>query len=94
MITAHRCVIGRAGAGVEHGVSGERARRIDPFLAQYFDRREDEVDLLAADRAAFTGVRVEAGKGEPRIDDVEIPCQPAGGDARPRYDQFDREQAR
>ena len=38
--------------------------------------------VLAADRAAFAGMRIEAGDGQPRPGDAEALAQIAGDDAR------------
>ena len=43
------------------------ARRRCPARARLRDRRRDDVDLLAPDRAAVAGVRIEAGDGDARL---------------------------
>jgi hypothetical protein len=48
----HRVEVAAA-RGQEHGVGRQRPARVDPFLPRAFDRRCDDVDLLAADRSAI-----------------------------------------
>src|SRR5206468_7589855 len=40
--------------------------RIDAFGAYALHGRRDDVDFLASDRTAVTGVRIQAGDGDPR----------------------------
>jgi hypothetical protein len=46
------------------------------LLAQPLDRRDDDVDLLAAERAALAGMGVEPGDREPRPLDPELAPKP------------------
>ena len=43
--------------------------------AQSFDRRDDRVDFLASEMAAFAGVRIESEHGDARGGDAEAPDQ-------------------
>ena len=52
---------------MEHDVGRMRAAHVIAFLAQPLDRRHDDVDLLAAERAVLAGMRVEAGDGDARL---------------------------
>ena len=47
-------------AHVKHGVGAERAGHRDALRRGRIDRRLDDVDLLAAEQAAFAGMRIEA----------------------------------
>ena len=58
--------------------AAQRAARLDARRAQRGDRRRDDLDLLAAERAAFAGMRVEPGDRDDRRGDAEI------ADAAPR----------
>ena len=55
------------------------------------DGRRDDLDLLAPHRAAFAGVRVEAGDREARARDAEAARHVGGDDARGRDDQRARQ---
>ena len=81
-----RVVIG-ARAGVEHRVGGMRAGDSPAFGGKRGDRRLDDLDLLAAELAAFAGMRVEAGHGEPRLGDPELALKPAQRRSAARFDQ-------
>ena len=78
VIHAQRRVIAAPRLGVEHRVGGERAARVDAGGAQLGDRRRDDLDILAAERAGFAGMRVEPGDRDDRRGDAEI------ADAAPR----------
>ena len=43
-----------------------------PVGARVGDRRRDDVDLLAAEVAAFAGVRIEPAHGDARRGDAEL----------------------
>ena len=62
---------------MEHGVGGMGAGHSPAFGGKRGNRGRDDLDLFAAELAAFAGMRVEAGHGEPRLGDPE-----AGAEAR------------
>ena len=64
-----------------------------PVGAERLDRRRDRLDLFAAHRAAFAGVRIEAGEGEARPRDAEAAPHVGGDDARGRDDELPRQTA-
>jgi hypothetical protein len=72
---------------VEHGVGGVGAGHPPAFGAQRLDRRLDDLDLLAAERAAFAGMGIEPGDREPRLGDPEIALQAAQRRPPARLDQ-------
>jgi hypothetical protein len=53
-------VVARALRGHEGSVGGQRAEQVQAFGAQRVEQRDDDVELLAAQVAAFAGVGVEA----------------------------------
>jgi hypothetical protein len=75
VIHAQRGIVIPPRRGVEHRVGGEGAARIDAGSAQLGDRRSDDLDVLAAERAGFSGMRVEPGDREHRPGDTEIADQ-------------------
>ena len=54
-----------------------RAGDSPAFGRERGDRRLDDLDFLAAERAAFARVRIETGDGEARLGDSEIALEPA-----------------
>ena len=80
VIHANGGVVGRAGAGMEQSVGGMRPGDVESLGPRRFDRRGDDVDLLAAEPAVFAGMRVEAGDGKPGALDAEITAKIAGRD--------------
>ena len=62
---------------MEHRVGRMRTRHSPAFGRKRCDRRLDDVDFLAAELAAFAGVRIETGHGEARLGDPEIALEPA-----------------
>ena len=91
VVHAQRRVIIGPAPGVEHGVGGVGAAHPPAFRGERGDRRLDDLDLLAAERAALAGMRVEAGDGEPRLGDAEIALKAAQRRAAARFDQRSRE---
>ena len=87
VIHAQRRIIVGARAGVEHGVGGVGAGHPPALGRERGDRRLDDLDFLAAELAAFAGMRVEAGDREPRLGDAEVALQPAQCRAAARFDQ-------
>ena len=69
VIHAQRRVVAAPRRGVEHRVGGERPARVDAGGAQRGDRRRDDVDVLAAERAGLAGMRVEPGDRDDRRGD-------------------------
>ena len=61
--------------------AAKRPARVDAVRAQRRDRRRDDLDLLAAERAGLAGMRVEPGDREHRRGDAEIAPQRRSGDA-------------
>ena len=64
----------------EHRVGGQRAATSRPARAHACDRRRDDVDLLAAEVAAFAGVRIETAHRDARRGDAESARQLARDD--------------
>ena len=67
VVHAERRVVICARAGMEHRVGGMRTGDSPALGRKRSDCRLDDLDLLGAELAAFAGVRVEAGDGEPRF---------------------------
>ena len=61
--------------GLEQGVGGVGAAHVEALLAQVGERGFDNLDFFAAEVAAFTGVRVEAGHQNARCGDAEFVLQ-------------------
>ena len=62
--------------GHEERVGGQRAGDAAPAVgARVGDRRRDDVDFLAAQVAAFAGVRIEPAHGDARRGDAELRLQ-------------------
>ena len=57
VVHAEHGVVARARRGMEQRVGRQRAARVDALAPQLRDRRRDDLDLLAAERAAFAGMR-------------------------------------
>ena len=55
---------------VKHGVGAERAGDVDALGHRRIDRGLDDLDLLAAEQAAFAGMRIEAADGDLRRGDA------------------------
>ena len=91
MRRAQRHVIFGAGGFMEHRVGGKGSRRIDAARAQFGDRRRDSVDLLAAKRALFARMGIEACKSEARLADVKTRAQIMRHDLSRLDDQFARQ---
>ena len=72
---------------MEQGVGGVGSGHPPALRSQRGDRRLDDLDFLAAERAAFTGVRIEPGDGEARVGDAEIALQPAKDGPAARFDE-------
>ena len=62
--------------------AGSGPIRSHAFAAQAFEHRDDDVDFLAAEMAAFAGMRIEAEHGDARIGDAEIRAQRGVHDAQ------------
>ncbi len=73
-------IVGRPRRLVEQGIGRVRAGGVDAGLPQRGDRGCDNRILLAAQCTGLAGMGVEAGKGEPRCGDPEIPAQRLGRD--------------
>ena len=94
VVHAQRRVIAAPRGGVKHRIGRERAARLDAFAAQRGDGRRDDLDILASERAAFAGMRVEPGDRDDRPGDPEIADQRGmrhapGMDDRGRRQFFD-----
>ena len=59
-----------------------RAGHVEAICVRRLDRRRDHVDLLAAQAAVLSGVRIEAGNGDARPRDAEIARQVVRGDLK------------
>jgi hypothetical protein len=64
-----------------------------PSARKRGDRRLDDLDLLAAEQAAFAGMRIEPGNRQPRLGDSEIALEPAQRRPPARFDQAGGERA-
>ena len=79
---------------MEHGVGRDRPADVEALAAQALDCGDDDVDILAAERAILARMRIEAGYRDPRLVDAELSLQSPYGGARLGDDQFGREQVR
>ena len=59
-----------------------------PCAAQPRDGRRDDVDVLAAERAVFAGMRIEAGESQARPREAEIAPAGSRDDDRADLDQI------
>ncbi len=67
---------------MEHRVGRVRAGDLGPFLAKPADRRDDQIDLLPAERSALAGMGVEPGHRQARpLDPEQPPKRPDSGPA-------------
>jgi hypothetical protein len=73
---------------VEHGVRGQGTPGVDAVGQQRFDGRRDDVDVFAAERAVFAGMRVEARYRKPRPAKAEMRFQIRDHDPGGRHDQL------
>ena len=91
VIHADGAVVGLAGRCVEHGIRRQGAPGVDAFRAQRLNGGCDDVDVFAAERAVFAGMRVEARYRKPRPGQAEM--RPEIRDRNPcrRHDQLARE---
>ncbi len=87
VIHAQGRVVAGASFGVEHGVGGHRSGHLPALGTKRVDRRLDQLDLLAAERAAFAGMGIERRHREARLGDPEIALQAAQGGTAARFDQ-------
>ena len=60
VVHAQRSIVVRTRTGVEHRVCGVRARDSPPFGSEGGNRRLNDLNLLAPEVPAFTGVGIEA----------------------------------
>ena len=65
-------VVGAARLGVEQGVGGMRTGHGQTLGGKLGHGGSDHVHLLAADQAAFAGVRIEPRHGDARPGDAEV----------------------
>ena len=93
VIHAQRGVIARARGGVEQAVGRRRAGDRDALGLQCRDRGRDDLGLLAAERAALPGVRIEPGHRQARRRDAEIGGQRRRGHAPGVNDRLGGERA-
>ena len=72
---------------LKHGVGAERADTTMPdALRGSADRRRDDLDLLAAEQAAFAGMRIEAADGDRSASAMPMPLERAFGGADRAHD--------
>ena len=62
-----------------------------PSRAQRLDGGRDDIDVFAAERAVFAGMRIEARYRKPRPGKAEMRLQVRDRNARGGHDQFARE---
>ena len=79
---------------MEHGVGRHRPRDLPTLGAKRVDRGLDQLDFLAAQRAAFPGMGIERGDREPRLGDPEIALQPTQRHPATRFDHRAAQQFR
>ena len=91
VVHADRGVVPAARGGVEHRVGGQRSAQVHAFAAQPVQHRNDHLDFLAADLAAFARMRVQPRHGQPWRGQAELRDQRRMGDADARLEQFGRE---
>ena len=91
VIHADGAVIGVARRGVEHGIRRQGSPGVDAFGAQRLNGRCDDVDVFAAERAVFAGMRVEARYRKPRPGKAEMRLQIRDRNPGGCHDQFARE---
>ena len=72
VIHGHSHVVGLARRGVEQGVGGIGAGHVEALAPGRRDGGHDDVDLLAAHGAVFSGMGIEAGDGDARPRHAEI----------------------
>ncbi len=94
VIHADGRVVGRAGACMEQRIGRMRPGDVEALRPRRFDRRRDDVDLLAAQASVFAGMRVEAGDGKARAPQAEIAAEIARRDLDGGEDQILGQQAR
>ena len=57
---------------IEHGIAGDWPFDVDAFLLRGLDSRLDAFDFLAAENAAFTAMRIQAGDRDTRFVDAKF----------------------
>ena len=75
---------------MEHGVRRQGAPGVDAVLAQRLDSGCHDVDVFAAERAVFAGMRIEARYRKPRPGQPEMRFQIRDRNPRGRDDQLAR----
>src|SRR5215471_1095119 len=90
VIHAQGGVIARPRSLMKHRIGGEWPLRVDAFVDKRGDGRGDDAAVFLAERAGFTGMRVEAGDRQARAGETEALTQIAGNNSSGLDDELDR----